>query len=219
MPAAPYRVPTRVLAWTAAAGLLLFVLVSADVLAGGLASGLDVRIDAWVVARLGPDLRRTAVSGLAWPGSAAGATVATVAAAAVLLWRRAWRAAVVLVAGSVGSGILVNALKAWFARPYPISPVPATWGHAYPSGHTMGAVVPWGLALGLVCACMPMTQRLRAGLFGAWIGVVAVVGVQRVVIRVHWATDVVASLGLGAALVALGLLVHAAWLARVARRA
>lgn len=72
-------------------------------------------------------------------------------------------------------------------------------GLAWPSGHTTSATLGWGL-VALLCALMLGARRpARTALLGGSLAG-AVVGATRVLLRVHWLTDAVGGVLLGALL-------------------
>ncbi len=82
---------------------------------------------------------------------------------------------------------------------------PTRPGRAYPSGHTMGATLSWGLALILGTRAVQGRCRLDGWAVGIWAAVAFVGGVSRVPVHSHWWTDVVGSWLLGGALLALAI--------------
>ncbi|MFC5218355.1 phosphatase PAP2 family protein [Streptomyces coerulescens] len=139
--------------------------------------------------------------------------ILTLAVAIWLVWRRAARwTALWLVATCLLATLIQQSLKALIDRPRPVWPDPVDSAHyaAYPSGHAMTATVVCGLLLWLLH---------RYGAEGAlWRTAVAVgvfsvagVGLTRIWLGVHWATDVVGGWLLGALVVALAVRVHAHW--------
>jgi membrane-associated phospholipid phosphatase len=72
-------------------------------------------------------------------------------------------------------------------------------GYAFPSGHALGATVVWG---GLAALADWRTRRERAL---AAAGMVAVVGLTRVALGVHYLVDVAAGVALGLAVLGVGL--------------
>ena len=131
------------------------------------------------------------------------ARLAIGAAAALYLWRRvAGRAALVLLSTVVLQTLSNSALKALFARPRPevFDHLDYTWDLSFPSGHSAQNACLWALLVLLV------DRRL------AWIGVPLVlgIGVSRVVLGVHWPSDVMGGWAEGIAFALIG--------AEVARR-
>src|SRR5439155_24202639 len=90
-------------------------------------------------------------------------------------------------------------------------------GFGFPSGHATVALACWGLAALLVGARRPVRTKLVVAT--AAIVIVALVGLSRIYLGVHWWTDVVAGCALGGlwlCLLALLLLRRTAVVARIA---
>ena len=117
------------------------------------------------------------------------------------LWVRAGRrpALALLLAGLTGELCYVIA-KASFARPRPdvIEKLGSAGWHAYPSGHTMLATVIYGLALTLLAATTRGVVRVLLLALAALIPIS--VAASRVILGVHYPSDVLAGLTLGSAL-------------------
>lgn len=106
-------------------------------------------------------------------------------------WIAAFLAAVV-----VGNIALVNAVKALLDRVRPtFDPVAESLGPSFPSGHTAMAAAFWA-AVALLLA-RRRTRRSRAVLSGVAVAVAVTVAGTRVLLGVHWLTDVVAGLAFG----------------------
>jgi len=135
-----------------------------------------------------------------WLGGPIGTTV--VAAVAVVLLLRASRRgdAAFVVLSLVGITVLVAVLKATYerARPDTGSPVALPHSYSFPSGHAATAVVLYG-ALGLLLA-ERASSRLRAA---AWLGAAAAaalaIGTSRILLNVHFVSDVAAGFAVGLA--------------------
>jgi membrane protein DedA with SNARE-associated domain/membrane-associated phospholipid phosphatase len=129
-------------------------------------------------------------------------TVAGLVAAttALLVVRRRYAEAVVLVVGLVLVYIAVHVTKDALDRPRPSNPLVDASGAAYPSGHAAYATA-W------VAAAVVLARRLRLVTSGTLvfiaIGIAAAVGLSRVYLRVHWWSDVAGGWGLGAGTFAL----------------
>ncbi|MFB7656740.1 MULTISPECIES: phosphatase PAP2 family protein [unclassified Streptomyces] len=133
--------------------------------------------------------------------------------AVVVLWlwfRRGDRwTAVWLGAACLLGSLLQQALKAAVDRPRPVWPDPVDSAHyaAFPSGHAMTATFVCGLLVWLVHYYGASPALRRAAWTVAAISV-AGVGVTRVWLGVHWATDVAGGWLLGVLVTALAVLVH-----------
>jgi undecaprenyl-diphosphatase len=173
--------------------VLLFVLYGAVAPAGaGWERSLLLRIHAaaspaWFDAA-------TAVSRLGYPSAIVPITVV------LLLWwlvrRAAWKAWVFLLA-TVALTALDYGSKAFFHRARPaLFPHPFVAGAAYPSGHALFAVGYYGLFayLGLAGAA----PALRGLGWFLWALLAAAIGFSRLVLGVHWPTDVLAGYAAGA---------------------
>ncbi|KUL45183.1 phosphatase PAP2 family protein [Streptomyces regalis] len=133
------------------------------------------------------------------------------AAVAIWLWRRAARwTAVWLVATCALATLIQQVLKAVVDRSRPVWPDPVDAAHyaAFPSGHAMTATVVCGLLLWLLHHYGAERALRRAAAAVAVISV-AGVGLTRVWLGVHWATDVVGGWLLGALVVVLAVRMHA----------
>lgn len=122
---------------------------------------------------------------------------------AALLIRRAWRLALFL-AGTAWFGTALSTLiKVIVDRARPALPHPfATAGGAsFPSGHAMGSMVLYGALLLVVLQVLHPAARRWAWVLTAVL--VAGVGASRVVLGVHYPSDVVGAWILGAAWIAI----------------
>ncbi|MGL6280478.1 MAG: phosphatase PAP2 family protein [Gaiella sp.] len=106
-------------------------------------------------------------------------------------WIPAFLGAVIL-----GNVILVNAVKALLDRVRPtFDPFADTLGPSFPSGHTAMAAAFWA-AVALLLA-RRRSPRTRALLSGAAVALAVTVAGTRVLLGVHWLTDVIAGLAFG----------------------
>ncbi|SOE48266.1 Membrane-associated phospholipid phosphatase [plant metagenome] len=111
----------------------------------------------------------------------------------VLLWRRRWKDAGVWVAATAVAGYLNTFLKASFARVRPehVHGFAEAHGWSFPSGHATGALSVYGMLAWLLLRTVPGNWRLPvAGLAGM---LVAAIGYSRVVLQVHYFSDVLAA--------------------------
>ncbi len=115
--------------------------------------------------------------------------------AAWLLVRREWRAAALLVSVSLTGRLLVSLMKDWTARVRPdahghLVPVESL---AFPSGHAANATLVW-LCLALL---LPTNERGRGLAIWAAVWLALAVGLSRVMLGVHWPSDVIGGWAFG----------------------
>ena len=105
------------------------------------------------------------------------------------------RAAVVIGAGIALATVLDLVLKELFDRVRPeLWLRPQTWGESFPSGHALSSAVVYGLAAWLLSQQRP---RNAVGFAIAAIAIVAAVALSRLVLGVHWPSDVLAGAAIG----------------------
>jgi undecaprenyl-diphosphatase len=123
-----------------------------------------------------------------------------IATAVVLVVRRRYAEALMLVVGLALVYIAVNVTKDAVGRERPGGAFVGTSGHAYPSGHTAYATA-W------VAVAVVLTRRLRLVTSGVLVfialAIAAAVGVSRVYLRAHWWSDIAGGWGLGAGIFAV----------------
>ncbi|MEG3628241.1 phosphatase PAP2 family protein [Streptomyces poriticola] len=130
----------------------------------------------------------------------------------LVVWRGdRWTAGWLAAACALGT-LAQQGLKSLVGRDRPDWPDPVDRADyaAFPSGHAMTAAFVCGLLLWLLHRCGAPPAVRRAGLTVAVLSV-AGVGLTRVWLGVHWATDVVGGWLLGGLTVALAVLAHRRW--------
>ncbi|MFI7545265.1 phosphatase PAP2 family protein [Actinoplanes sp. NPDC049599] len=118
-----------------------------------------------------------------------------------LLRRRAKRLALWVVTTMVVGGLLGVVLKLLVGRHRPdlLEPVARATGFSFPSGHALNAALTAGV---FVLVLLPVARGAwRWVLWAAAIGVTVLTGLSRIVLGVHWTSDVVAGTLLGVAVV------------------
>ena len=132
-----------------------------------------------------------------------------VATAVLLVVRKRYAEALVLVVGLALIYLAVNVTKDALGRERPGGSFVGTSGHAYPSAHAAYATA-W------IAVAVALTRRLRLVASGVLVfialAIAAAVGISRVYLRAHWASDVAGGWGLGVgifgALAAIALVVE-----------
>jgi undecaprenyl-diphosphatase len=129
--------------------------------------------------------------------------VATVVVLVVEMLRRPSRwLPVFVIAVTAGQMLLSTSIKDLVDRVRPaVNPVAQSLGPSFPSGHTTGAAACYA-AFALVLG-RGRTRNTQAVLAGAAVCVAVAVAASRVLLGVHWLTDVIGGLALGWAWFAL----------------
>ena len=135
--------------------------------------------------------------------SLGGISVLTLFAVMVIgfLWfQRKWLSSVLLLAGLAGGVALSEGTKALFERERPpeIYQAVETINASFPSGHALLSTV-FYLSIGVMLTRAFPRRRFKTYVLGCAILIALLVGVTRVYLGAHWATDVLAGWSLGAA--------------------
>jgi undecaprenyl-diphosphatase len=174
-----------------AIGLLVLIGIAA-LLLGGPQSRIDPDLLALFIApALVPAARL-----LTHLGDVVTLLVAAMLAAAWLLLRGHPRRALLLLVIIVSERLLIEAMKSGFdrARPDPLGHQVAVHNLAFPSGHSANAMAGW-LAIALLAA----SPRLRLPAVALALAIAFVTGVCRLILQVHWPSDVAGGWAFGAA--------------------
>ncbi|MFB4268100.1 phosphatase PAP2 family protein [Nonomuraea sp. GTA35] len=137
--------------------------------------------------------------------------IAVIACAGWLLYKGAARAAVWAVTTVTVGGLLGLAIKVIVARARPHLPDPVALapGDSFPSGHTVNATLGAGVIVLLLLPVLPRWGRRVAWAVAAFLALS--VGYTRIALGVHWVSDVVAGLVLGAAVIAATAAAFETW--------
>jgi undecaprenyl-diphosphatase len=160
---------------------------------------LDDNVTAWFHAHATPLLTQIA-RGISFFGSVGFVAVAALGVAIVLTVRKCWYQLFAIVL-AVGGGSLLNILlKHFFHRQRPVleNPLVTLSSFGFPSGHTMGATLFYGV-LAVFVAQSVRTWRLRALAFCLAAIVVVLVGLSRIYLGAHYLTDVLGAIAVGLA--------------------
>lgn len=115
---------------------------------------------------------------------------------ALLLWFRGdRRAAVFVVATRLLAMAVSTGVKDVVRRPRPVlaHPLAHAHGYSFPSGHALGSAALWA-SVALVAVARGMSRRWALAIA---LGIPVIVAATRVLLGVHYVTDVVAGLLLG----------------------
>ncbi|HEX8231978.1 MAG TPA: phosphatase PAP2 family protein [Caulobacteraceae bacterium] len=149
---------------------------------------------------LGPHWVQTAATDLTSLGSTTVLTLIVILVAGLFLVLRRPSGALILLLAAGGGSLISEGLKAVFGRERPPMAYHAvqTLNTSFPSGHaTLSAVV--FLTLGTVAARLVKRRREKVYVMAASVLIALLVGVTRVYLGVHWASDVLAGWCVGAA--------------------
>ena len=162
----------------------------------GLAAA-DRSIASWG-ARNGSTTTAQAMKWITHLGSTPVIAVALILTAVIDFSRRRSREVFAFVAAiGVGEIVLNNLLKLIVHRERPaVLRLVAAHGYSFPSGHTVAATSTW-LAIALVLG-RDASRRTRALLTGGAALIAVSVAASRALLGVHWLTDVIAGLAIGA---------------------
>lgn len=118
--------------------------------------------------------------------------------ALVLLWKKHWLAFIIWDITIAGGYFLTMLLKQFFARPRPIfvTPLVIEQYYSFPSGHSMLSIIGYGMMAYILCLVFK-NNLLRFSSVLAAIGGVAIIGLSRMALGVHYFSDVLAGYAVG----------------------
>lgn len=126
-------------------------------------------------------------------------TLLVFAVAVLLIARRQTSLAFAWAVACAGAGVLNRALKSIFERVRPLHEhgFAQADGYSFPSGHTSGSLVVYGMLAYLCLRLLPPRWHLPCVLLTTTLAFTT--GWSRVFLQVHWASDVIAGFAFGAA--------------------
>lgn len=154
----------------------------------------------------------TVLRAITWMGSNTVLWTLVVAGLIVLVVRRRFRLAMFLAIAGAGALTLDPILKSLVGRLRPVvaHPVARGIGNSFPSGHALGSIVCYGALILVFLPAMPRRARKTVVIV---VGVlVTAIGISRIMLGVHYLSDVIGAWALGAAW--LGLAAYAVEIAR-----
>jgi len=187
---------------------VVFAAVSLDVTHDGALARSDLRLARWVSVHATGEVHAWAWR-LTHPGDAWLLAVVVVAAAVMLALRGRWPEALLLVVAAASVALVTTVAKEAFRRSRPpfVDPTHRPHSFSYPSGHASGAFAVYVLVALLLT--VGMSTRARAIALAGALALALLVSTTRVVIPVHYLSDVIAGAAVGLAVVGVALLVRA----------
>lgn len=178
------------------AGLLL---VAASLFATGRVTGLDAAILVWVRARTGDHGPLIVASrGATMMGNNLTLWIVTAIGLAYLASRQRWRLCAYLASTAAGGAIIVSVLKALVDRPRPmiVAHLVDVRTASFPSGHAMDSAFVYG-SLAIVMAAQARRGRRATVATSVAMLLIFAIGASRIILGVHWPTDVAAGWAIG----------------------
>jgi undecaprenyl-diphosphatase len=158
---------------------------------------LDQRVAVWFHHHATPAITHVARA-ITFFGSVGWVTIVSVAVALFFICRRAWTNLLLLALTMIGGSTLNIVLKHFFHRQRPIleNPLVTLSSYGFPSGHTMGATMLYGL-LALLAAKHAKSHRARAACFVAACVLILLIGLSRIYLGAHYLSDVLGAIAAG----------------------
>jgi len=186
-----------------ASGLVFLAVATAMSLDAGLVS-LDTALAAALSLSMPPSLLWL-LSWFTYLGDRNLLTVIAVGMTVWLLWHRRWSLALACAVVTGGAGALNQGLKHLFqrVRPEHAHGYVTADGWSFPSGHASAALAVYGFACYLVLRGTP--ARWHPYCLAAAVALIAAIGTSRILLQVHYFSDVAAGFALSLAWLALCL--------------
>jgi undecaprenyl-diphosphatase len=196
-----------------------FGLLLHQVVVDGPVTGLDERTARWLHDRVvDREPLVSAMRTVSFFGSTAFLFTIVTAAVLWLLLRRERRLAVFLAAVCAGGALINIAVKAAVGRPRPDldEPVATALGKSFPSGHSMSSLICFGALLVVFLPFVPRAWRQATVAVTAVL--VLAIGFSRMVLGVHFLSDVLGGFVLGTAWLVGSVALFETWRTERGRR-
>lgn len=118
-----------------------------------------------------------------------------------LMLRGFYAAAIHITLAGIFTALLTHGLKGYFAIPRPDLVINNPTSAAFPSGHTSGTVVFWGLLAAFVA--QEVQQKKRWKIYSAFSIPMLLIGLSRLYLGVHWVSDILGGILLGLCICAI----------------
>ncbi|WP_298670256.1 phosphatase PAP2 family protein [uncultured Sphingomonas sp.] len=182
-------------------GGLIALAIIAALAAGALVTRHPFGFDRAIILALheaGPMWLRHAVIDVTALGGVTVLAFVVAATTGLLLVRRLWLTAALVVAATTIGSLVVDVLKTIFSRPRPeiVDHIVAANGYSFPSGHAANSAIVY---LTIAALVSQVTRGHATRLYIALIAgtLVAAIGLSRVYLGVHWPSDVLAGWSFG----------------------
>jgi membrane-associated phospholipid phosphatase len=139
----------------------------------------------------------TVVKAVTWLGSDGVLWTVVGAGAIILALRKRWRLAIYLLITGAGALVLDPTLKSLVGRLRPVvaHSIAHGTGDSFPSGHSLGSIVCYGAIL---LVFLPAARgRWRTAFITVIVALVALIGISRILLGVHYLSDVIGAWALG----------------------
>ena len=136
----------------------------------------------------------------------------TIGAAAYWFYRRGyWRLSLFMITTPLLSGLISTVIKVLVDRPRPVfdEPIAEAFGKSFPSGHAMTGTVGYGVLLLAFLPFIPAKWKPRA--IVAYVLLVLGIAASRLGLGVHYLSDVVGGMVLGAAWLCVSVATFRIW--------
>jgi membrane protein DedA with SNARE-associated domain len=122
--------------------------------------------------------------------------IAGTAIAVALAWYKKWRRAALTILTMISTGFFLSVLKDFFLRARPENAYEALSSFSFPSGHASFAAAFFFVVAYLLVTYMHSVFRRELVIVGCATAII-VIGLSRIVLGVHWSSDVMAGWALG----------------------
>ena len=184
----------------------IFGEITEDVITGEPLIRVDQSLADYFHAHATP-LRNKIMFAISFFGSGVVLAAASSAVGLYFVWRRSWYRLLVLVLVAPGGALINVLIKHLIHRQRPVfeNPIATLNSFSFPSGHTMGATLFYGLMAALA---VQRFQRWKAkgGAALSAVIIVLLVGFSRICLGLHYLSDVLGAIAAGVAWLALCLI-------------
>jgi undecaprenyl-diphosphatase len=179
--------------------------ITEDVITGDPLTLVDRRVAAIFNANATP-LRNKIMFAISFFGSGTFLGTAGSAGGVYLIWRRSWYRLLALLLVVPGGAMIDVVIKHLIQRQRPVfeNPIATLNSYSFPSGHTMGATLFYGLMAALAMREL-QGWKPKGGAFLGAVVIVLSVGFSRIFLGLHYLSDVLGAMAAGVAWLALCL--------------